>query len=297
MANREKETVSNPKITIVIGTLNRPNVVMSLIRQLVEESKKNLLEVIVIDQSTPENYKDLRKNFPEKINFKLTHFDRPNTVKYLNYGWIQALSPIVLFLDDDVALTERTIKAHIEAYEDSLVNGVAGRVINDGEKISRNSNAGSIKWFGAIMSMNFSFDKEVKVNFPYGCNMSFRKNILKGLKGFDENLLFPSFAYLEADLGYRLSKKWPKSLLLNPQALVYHHRYKTGGTRNNYSRKEIFHSDQFNYGYFLGKNFSWTENSICFLRRLPYQIIKEPKAIPDIFQGFIYGKKIRKKII
>ena len=283
------------EITIVIGTLNRPNVVMSLIQQLEEESKKIQLEVIVVDQSILENYNDLAKKFPKQINFKLTHFDKPNTCKYLNYGWIEAQAPIVLFLDDDVTLTESAIKAHIEAYKDSSVNGVAGRVINDEEKISQDFNVGSIKWFGAMMSMNFSFDKQVNVSFPYGCNMSFRKSALQKIDGFDEKLLSPGFAYMEVDMGYRLNKKWPKSFIFNPDALVYHHKHKTGGTRNNYSSNEVFHSNQFNYGYFLGKNFSWIENIICFIRRLPYQIIKEPRAIPDILQGFIHGKKQGKK--
>ena len=39
------------------------------------------------------------------------------------------------------------------------------------------------------------------------------------------------------------------------------------------------------------KNFNWFENIICFVRRFPYQIIKEPKAIKYILKGFIYGKQ------
>lgn len=279
------------QVTVVIGTLNRPNILMSLIGQLVEESKKIQLEVIVIDQSTPENYKELISKFPKTINFKLIHFDKPNTVQYLNYGWKNAKASIVLYFDDDITLTESTIQAHLEAYEDLSINGVSGRVINDSEKISQNQSVGKIKWFGAMFSKNFSYDKKALVDFPYGCNMSFRKQALNDLGGFDEKLSPPIYAFNEVDLGYRINKRWKNSILFSPDALVYHHQYKRGGTRNDFTAEDIFCSNQFNYGYFLGKNFSIFENIICFLRRLPYQLIKEPKAILHILRGCIYAKK------
>lgn len=293
MATREKETSFNPKITVVIGTLNRSNVVMSLISQLEQESKKIQLEVIVVDQSIPENYNELTKKFPKQKGFKLNHFDKPNTCKYLNYGWKQTQAPIILFLDDDVTLTESTIQSHIEAYNDSSIKGVAGRVINDDNKITYDPKVGKICFFGAIISQNFSYEKQTFVDFPYGCNMSFRKEVIEAVGGFDEKLIPPIYGYNEVDLGYRINKEWPKSIIFLPQTLVYHHQYKRGGTRNDFTAEEIFHSNQFNYGYFLGKNFSWLENIICFMRRLPYQIIKEPKAISHIFEGLIYAKKIK----
>ncbi len=281
------------QISVVIGTLNRPNVVMSLIDQLVEESKKIRLEVIIVDQSIPDNYKELTKKFPKQINFELTHFDKPNTIKYLNYGWKNAKAPIVLYFDDDVTLTESTIQTHLEAYENLSIKGVAGRVINDGEKISEDSSVGKISWFGAMFTKNFSYEKKTFVDFPYGCNMSFKKQVLKDLGGFDERLSPPIYAFNEVDLGYRINKRWNNSILFLPKALVYHHQYKRGGTRNDFTAEDIFHSNQFNYGYFLGKNYTWFENIICFIRRIPYQLIKEPRAILHILEGFIYAKGIK----
>jgi len=121
--------------------------------------------------------------------------------------------------------------------------------------------------------------------------MSFRKEILKDLGGFDEKLSPPIYAFNEIDLGYRINKQWKNSILFLPEALVYHHQFKRGGTRNNFTQNDIFYSNQFNYGYFLGKNFSLLQNIICFIRRLPYQLVKEPKAILPILKGFIYGKQ------
>src|SRR3989338_5050764 len=277
----------NSKITIVIGTLNRPKVVLSLIHQLEKAAKKIPLEVIVFNQG-------IKFTFINKNNFILVHLEKPNTCKYLNLGWKMSKSPIVLYLDDDVTITEKTITSHIEAYDNPSIQAVTGRVINDDENISLDPQVGKILWFGAVFTKNFSYEKQAFVDFPYGCNMSFRKISLEKVGGFDERLAPPIYSFNEIDIGYRISKRWHNAIVFKPEALVYHHRYKSGGTRNNFTQEEIFHGNQFNYGYFLGKNFSRIENIACFFRKLPYQIIKEPKAIPDILQGFIYGKKTRK---
>jgi GT2 family glycosyltransferase len=190
-----------------------------------------------------------------------------------------------------VTLTEKTITAHIDAYKDLTIKGVAGRVINDGETISNDSRVGKIFWFGAAFKKNFSSETKTYADFPYGCNMSFRKEVLKEMGGFDKKLSPPIYAFNEVDLGYRINKQWKNSILFTPEALVYHHQHKRGGTRNDFIVKEVFQSNQFNYGYFLGKNFSLLENIICFIRRSLYQIMKEPAAIPSILNGLLYAKK------
>lgn len=292
MENEIKNISTRPEITIVTGTLNRPQVVLQLISQLVEYSKNKSIEVIVVDQSISENYKLLQKQFPNLERFHLVHFDIPNTCKYLNYGWTHANAPIVLYLDDDVTITYKTISAHLDVYNNKEVLGVAGRVINDGETVSQDRNVGRVLWYGAEFKKNFTYEKGTHVDFPYGCNMSFRKETLVAVDGFDEKLSPPIYAYNEVDLGFRISKKWKNSLLFSPNALVYHHQYKRGGTRNDFELQKVIQSNNFNYGYFLGKNFNCIENILFLIRRLPYQLLKKPQVIPHILRGFIYAKKI-----
>jgi len=284
------------RASIVIGTLNRPQVVLKLLLQLINQSKSVDFEVLVYDQSTAENYKKLQNQFPKQENFKLIHLDKPNTCRYLNLGWKNGSSEIVLYLDDDVTITEKTITEHIKKYDDKSILGVAGRVINDKEKTLRSTQVGKIISFGAIIKKNFFSKYSGFVDFPYGCNMSFRKSILKEFNGFDERLQPPIHSFNEVDLGCRITKRFPKSIFFNKEALVYHHRYKFGGTRS-YSEKEVNDSNQFNYGYSLGKNFTLLENILCFIRRLPYQLIKEPGAITQIFKGYFYAKKFKFKIL
>jgi GT2 family glycosyltransferase len=276
-----------PKITVVIGTFNRPRVVNNLLNQL-----KNIpsIEVIVIDQSDKKIYTELKKNFPKKPNFALHHLANPSGVEFLNLGWQKAKAPIVLYLDDDVEITEQTISAHLRAYENPNAKAVAGRVINDNEQVKEKEPlVGKIQWFGAVIHKNFSSKVKTDSEFPYGCNMSYRKTALEEIGGFDAGLQPPQ-SYNEVDLGWRINKRWPKSLVFEPEALVYHHRYPSGGGRS-YDAKMLAASNAFNYGYFIGKNFNVFENIIWFLRRLPYQIVKEPNAIIPIFLGLLDAKK------
>lgn len=286
MANRKKETPY--QISIVIGTLNRPLILKKLLSQL--SSINDLqFEVLVFDQSNNSNYRKLKSSFPKHSNFHLYHLQIPNTCKYLNLGWQKAKAPIILYLDDDVEITENTISNHIKTYDNPKILGVAGRVINKVEKVLKVGKVGKVEAYGAIFNKSFSSLQKQYVDFPYGCNMSFRKSILKEIGGFDEKLSPPIYSFNEVDLGYRIIKKYPNSIIFEPLALVYHQQYKTGGTRT-YSNKEIYNSTSFNYGYFIGKNFSLWQNILFLLRRLPFQVIKEPKEIPNIVKGFIKGK-------
>lgn len=291
MAILQEKTTEDPQITIVVGTLNRPHVAQQLVSQIDKITHTIPLELLVLDQSNRENYTILEDVFPKKAHFKLKYFEEANTCKYLNYGWAHAAAPIVLYLDDDVSISIDTILAHLSAYKEQSILGVAGRVINDNEIISTSNDVGKIHWYGAAISKNFSYEKQLYVDFPYGCNMSFRKKVLEEMGGFDENLAPPIYAYNEIDLGYRISKKYNNSIIFLPKALVHHHRFESGGTRNNFSEKELYESTQFNYGYFLGKNFSWLKNFISIGRRLIYQILNEPQAISSIIQGYIFAKK------
>ncbi len=277
-----------PKITVVIGTFNRPQVVKLLLNQLTAYS---YTEVLVFDQSDEKNYQILQKTFPKKPNFKLFHLAKPSGVEFLNLGWQKAETPIVLYLDDDVEVTEKTIYTHLRAYENSAIKAVAGRVINNNESVKENESAvGKISWFGAIMQKNFSSKLKTFSHFPYGCNMSYRKSALEQMSGFDIDLQPPTYSYNEVDMGYRIKKKWPNSMLFEPDALVHHKRYPSGGGRA-FDKETLTAGNSFNYGYFIGKNFNLFENLLWFLRRLPYQILKEPKEILPNLKGFLQAKK------
>lgn len=284
--------MNKPAISVIIGTLGRPQVVSRLLDDLLKYSKKIPIEVLVFDQSVNKDYRILSSGFPKRVNFYLFHLHKPNTCRYLNLGWQKSKADIVLYLDDDVRLTKMTLTTHINSYSDKRTKGVAGRVINVGERVSESKEIGIINWKGAVFNKNFSSINETFVDFPYGCNMSFRKTALQEIGGFDEKLKPPIYSFNEIDIGVRMNKKWPNSLIFKPEALVYHDRYPFGGTRT-YKEDNVSYSNNFNYGYFLAKNYTLIENILFLIRRAPYQLTSERKGIMPLLWGFLYGKKNR----
>lgn len=264
------------KTTIVIPTYNRPGLALSLVGQIRKNDKKS--EIIIVDQSAQEDDQKLIKKF----NVKYLRDPQVNTAIAKNIGIEEAEGDVVIFFDDDVELTNQTIPSHLVEYEDKNVLAVAGRVINDGEEVPENTDVdtGKTNIFLTKFVGNFWGTRKQAVQFPYGCNMSFRKSILVDLKGFDKKITPPGFE--EYDLGLRVTRLG--KMIFAPDALVYHHRAKTGG--NRLSKQDWFRKYYWNYGRMIKKHVPspWF---IYSLARLSIRILKEyPGALPSIFLGF-----------
>ena len=187
-----------------------------------------------------------------------------NTSITKNQGIQKSRGEVVIFFDDDVELTKQTIPAHLAAYQNPETVGVAGRVINDGEKIPNATKVetGRTNLLGTKFDYKFWSTKKQEVDFVYGCNMSFRKNALLEVKGFDES--FPKI-FEEIDITKRIKKLG--KIHFEPQALVYHHKASSGGIRaeeKKEKQKLIFE----NYGRYLAKNIFFPLSIISLFLRL-----------------------------
>lgn len=277
----------NNTLTVIIPTYNRYEKAVRLARKI--RSFDGETEIIIVNQGTKEE-------LPTNGSFLVLYQKYPSLPKARNLGIKKARGKIIVFFDDDVEITKDTLPSHVKAYKDGLTIAVAGRVINRDEKLPQDLNietGKTNKLASAFLYRFFSTRKQI-VDFPYGCNMSFMKAALQEIGGFDENLKPPIYSFNEIDVGVRINKKWPDSLIFKPGTLVYHDRYPFGGTRS-YKEEDVSYSNNFNYGYFVAKNYAWTENAIFLLRRAPYQLTSEPKGIIPLIRGFLYGKKIKNR--
>lgn len=265
------------KVSIVIPTYNRLGLALSLARQIRKCEPSS--EIIVVDQSdTKENSSEIKG-----LNIKYLENTKVNTSIAKNIGLKHAIGEVVIFFDDDVEITPKTIMSHLAEYSDTDVLGVAGRVINDGETIPKETDVETGKTSKYLTSFinNFWSSRKQSVQFPYGCNMSFRRSVLEKLGGFDE--LIPPPGWEETDLGLRVIKLG--KIIFSPEAMVYHHKATFGGTRM--PNDKWFHNYYWTYGRLIAKHVSFP-NDMYSIIHLLFRIFKEyPKAIPSFFSGFL----------
>ena len=250
------------KASAVIVTYNRPELVKRLAEQIRKFDPDT--ELVVIDQSGKE----------------------PNLCRGRNEGIAKASGDIIIFFDDDVEIMKDTISSHLKEFEKPNVVGCAGRVINDGEPVPTETKVivGEANSLLTGFTKNFWSTKRQTVEFPYGCNMSFRKIALLATGGFDEKLPAPATPFDEIDIALRISNIGLISF--SPQALVLHHRATSGGTRE----REAIRTKQYYQAYarMVRKNLPFPI-SLLSLSILKIRVIKEaPFALPSLLRGFFF---------
>lgn len=261
--------------SIVIATANRPGLAIKLAESI--RRIDNSSEIIIVEQGITTEIKA-----PDKITY--IHLDEIHLSKARNAGIRQSTGDIIIFLDDDVEITSKTIVSHLESYHDKSVIGVAGRVIDDGITIPSSSEVqtGITNLLGTSFIQHFWSSKKQYVDFPYGCNMSFRRSILNKIHGFDEYI---RIIFEEIELSAR-AKKYGK-IVFNPDALVYHHKALAGGTRVD--KKEKMKTLYRNYGYYLGKHIRFPLSIISLLIRTKTILLESSYALSDFYKGYLKG--------
>jgi glycosyltransferase involved in cell wall biosynthesis len=135
-----------------------------------------------------------------------------------NSGIAASSGSVVAFLDDDAVASPEWLRALMERYGDVDVAAVGGSAepMWEGERPA---------WFPPEFDwvLGCSFlgmpEKAQDVRNLFGCNMSFRRELLDELGGFRLG-----YGCDETELCIRLTQRWPKKkLLYMPEAKVFHH--------------------------------------------------------------------------
>ena len=135
----------------------------------------------------------------------------------------------MLYLDDDVIPLPGLIAGHMAAYADPTVGGVAGRILDPGQTAAPPPHT---KVFDPIEGWRHAhFDHNVPgdVMTARGCNMSFRRDILISLGGFDPHIaIFRD----DTDMCMRVIAAGYKVRFV-PAAGLVHLNAMSGGTRGS----------------------------------------------------------------
>jgi GT2 family glycosyltransferase len=218
----------NLKVSVIIPTYKRKGTLKELLHAFLKQDY-NDFEIIVVDQS-PSVTKDFLKLITDNSNkIKYVCFPGQNAARARNAGLKVACGEIIICCDDDVMITPGFIKNHVKNYEDPSTGEVSGRVICANDRpLSKIKKVGRLrKWDGKVTG-NFNADFKADIEHAYGCNVSYRKELLLKVGGYDERLAGTG-SFDDADISFKIRKLGYK-IVFDPLAEVTHLQ-SCGGTR------------------------------------------------------------------
>lgn len=260
------------KVSVIIPTYNRNQVLINTINSVLSQ-KFSSFELLVVDQSKKHNKKtrDFLENLKNK-RYKYFKISPPSLPAARNFGLKKSRGDIVIYIDDDVILDPGFIKAHHDSYTKKKAVAVAGRIKEKNKPVSDKLLFFRKTSFGAG---NFNYPHFAYAETAQGCNMSYKKSLLKKIGGFDTNFIGNAMRE-ESDVSFKI-RKMGKKILYNPKASLFHLFYQSGGCRE----KTTIHDN-----YVIYRN-----EIIFFLRHRPL------KYFPYFFAGHFFKYVLNRKLI
>lgn len=214
------------RASVIVITRDRSEVLCGCLETLRTEVTPGD-QVIVVDSSIGDATDHLvGRNYPW-VNFIRIPAEQGSMPRQRNVGIRHATGDIACFTDDDCLVQTGWLGEFMRVYMDERVGGVGGRMLIP-DNIGGHGKPEETRLGGYLDTDRF----EVKANFHYpaegllavdwlvGCNMSFRREVLCQVGGFDERLV-GDFSWEEVDLCMRVRRAGFK-LLYNPKAQVHH---------------------------------------------------------------------------
>lgn len=218
-------------VAVVIPTLGREKVLIETVGALLALDDP-ADEVVVVDQ-TPVHEPGTESTlgeWNEMGRIRWQRLTRASIPFAMNTGLKEARSAVVLFLDDDIVPDSGLVRAHRRAHEGPGISGVAGMVLQPGERPAT-SGGGPSRGEGLRRDLDFRFTG------PTGCevwnvmagNLSVKREEALACGGFDERFVGVAYRF-ETEFCRRLRRQGGK-VVYEPAAVIHHLKAPSGGTR------------------------------------------------------------------
>lgn len=205
-----------PKISLVIPTYQREKALETILTQLsAQPTLPN--EVIIVDQGTAKDPLPILApllNRGVSCSYLFSRYPAPASSR--NVGINAATHPVILFIDDDIEFLTDLVAIHSRYYEqEPELAGVGGHVVS---KYSYSKEY--VFWNTFTPSGKY-------LSICIGANMSFRRDVLHKVGGFNA---FLRFTGEEGELCHRIVKSGYR--IRNGEEAVVAHLSEPGGTRS-----------------------------------------------------------------
>ncbi len=216
------------KISVVITTYNRADILRKLVDYLVKQNiEPRDFEAIIVDDGSTDHTELVVKEITSLVPFSLTYLRHKNTgIGFSeNRGIRAAKAELVLLIADDIFLTPVAVQEHIDFHRNNPDQKVAvlGNVIQSPEL---NQSVFLKNWD----PFRFNELEGLSELRPYrfgACNLSFKKDFMIKHGMFLEHKGRGGAVCMEdLEVGYRL-EKYGMRLLYAKNALAYHYHVST----------------------------------------------------------------------
>ena len=174
--------------SVVVCTRDRADALAELLPSLCTQSVDARVswELIVVDNGsrdrTPALVQQMREKTPVELRYLREEETGLSTAR--NRGWREARGDIVAFIDDDATAGPGWLQSLVDSYVESGVAGAGGPLV----PLVEMSDGGPPDPAWVRLFSHDAGDEAIDVDALRGSNMSFRREVLARIGGFDESL-------------------------------------------------------------------------------------------------------------
>lgn len=225
------EEYEKPQVSIVIPVYNQFAYTYNCLKSIKEHTKDVTYEVIVADDCSTDQVKEL-----EKVVLGVLVLHNRENLRFLlncNNAAAYAKGEYILFLNNDTQVQENWLRPLVEVMEQHKDAGMVGAklVYPDGHL----QEAGGIVWkdgsawnYGNMQNpMNPEYMYVKTVDYVSGASMMIRTALWKEIGGFDTD--FAPAYYEDTDLAFEV-RKHGYQVMFQPKAIVVHFEGVSNGT-------------------------------------------------------------------
>jgi GT2 family glycosyltransferase len=253
-------------VTVAIPTYRRGPFVLSTARALLAERPDQ--DILIVDQTEqhPPDIEGELRQLSLSTRVRWIRLQAPSIPAAMNVGLAEAITPLVLFLDDDVIPGPHLVARHAGAFADDTIWATVGQVLQPGQEPTAGSLSFHTAGLHAYLDFPFNSSTPCLVQNVMAGNLCVRRSRSLQVGGFDENFVGSAYRF-ETEFARRLIRCGGR-VLFHPDASLRHLRARAGGVRTH-GRHESSASPIHGVGdyYFaLGETASW-ETLRYILRR------------------------------
>ncbi len=211
-------------VTIAIPTYRRGKILLKTIATLLELDPPPAA-ILIVDQ-TEEHPADVQaelQRLSEAGEIRVIRLLQPSIPHAMNVALVEARTPLVLFVDDDVVPSTQLAAAHAAAHQKHDVAAVVGQVLQPDEAPT------SIVQPADHLEFRFNSSLASEARNVMAGNLSVKRESALAIGGFDENFVGAAYRF-ETDFAFRLIASG-HAIWFAPDASLHHLKLSSGGLR------------------------------------------------------------------